>query len=294
MELKEISRYEAQLYELPASYPGEGEMSRWYALMDNGEEDTDNYKGFMETTSYGDIEEITYFLIPDLYQGKGYGNIMLELFLDDFIERSEEKDLVASFEYNTLNGNKISDILSDHGFEISLKALKECTLPFDTVYNKLSSKKPVSYKGKMANLSENIDVVVANAQDLGDAGITARDIKEADIQYSVAAIDASGKLEALLLASRSHDYKEIAVDDLYTATDDVSVLRKFLSFAVENAVNSGETPEFITFVAANEKLEKVMDLFFDSPSTSRLIMAEGEFNLGKYVEQIKLEEELRR
>ena len=51
-----------------------------------------------------------------------------------------------------------------------------------------------------------------------------------------------------------------------------------------------DPPKYITFVAANEKLEKVMDSFFDEPETAKLIMADAEFNLGKYLEQLKVKE----
>jgi hypothetical protein len=54
-----------------------------------------------------------------------------------------------------------------------------------------------------------------------------------------------------------------------------------------------DPPEYISFVAANEKLEKVMNSFFDEPETSKLIMADAEFNLDRYLEQLRIRETIR-
>ena len=59
-------------------------------------------------------------------------------------------------------------------------------------------------------------------------------------------------------------------------------------------IDHGMTKEhYISFVAANEKLKKVMDSFFDEPETAELIMADAEFNLGKYLEQLKVKESIK-
>ncbi len=57
---------------------------------------------------------------------------------------------------------------------------------------------------------------------------------------------------------------------------------------------STEVPDLLSFVSANEKLEKVMDVLFENPRTSEVVIADAEFDLGKYVEQIKLVDALRR
>ncbi len=292
MELREISIYEAKDYDLPAGEPGPGVTSTWYAL-----DDEDVYKGFMEVTYYedDDFEEITYFMVPDLYQGNNYGNIMLTLFLDQYIPQSTADDLLTtSFEYNTGDGEVLAQIFSDHGFDIALNSYRECSMPFEAVYKKLASKKAISYKGRMANFTECINDVVDELPSLRDYGITLSDLREADIEKSVAAINNEGKLEALMLVNVDVDAREAIVTDLYTATDDPTILRRFLAFAVYNAARSSLLPEIITFVAANEKLEQVMDTLFENPPTSDLVMAEAEFNLGKYVEQLKLLDTLRR
>ena len=289
MELKEISIYGARLYGMPALEPGEGEEATWYALSDEGEN-----KGFMEVTRYDDISEISFFMIPDLYQGNGYGNIMMELFLEKYIPESKVTDLLtATYEYNGDFGPEINRIFSDHGFDISLNTYRQCELPFDVAYKRLSSKKANSYKGKMANFSECIRDVYDNVEELAHHGISARDIAESSLEFSVAAISPEGKVEALLLVSEDNDHREAVVNNLFTATDDPAILRSFLAFAVENAKLSADTPEFISFVAANEKLEKVMDAVFDHPRTFKVIMADAEFSLGKYIEQLKLRESLK-
>ena len=292
MELREISNYEAELNDLPVSNPGEDATSIWYALEVDGK-----YTGFMEVTDYedDDIKEISFFMVPDIYQGNGYGDAMLTLFLDQYIPQSTPDDLLtAAFELNVDDGDKLQRIFSDHGFEIGYRSMSECELPFETVYARLASKKPLSYKGRMENLSECIGDVIDGIRNLEDSGVTVRDVRESDIELSVAAIDEDGTLEALMLVSADVDSREISVDNLYTVTNDPTILRKFLAFAVENAQNSNEPPEFISFAAANEKLQKVMEMFFDNPDTSELIVAEAEFNLGKYVEQLKLVDSLRR
>ena len=70
VELREISLFEAEQNDLPASEPGEGEVRTWYALVDE-----EVYKGYMETTLYeeDDITEISFFMIPDIYQENGLG-----------------------------------------------------------------------------------------------------------------------------------------------------------------------------------------------------------------------------
>ena len=292
MELREISIYEAKDYDLPAGEPGLGVTSTWYAL-----DDEDVYKGFMEVTYFedDDFNQITYFTVPDLYQGNNYGNIMLALFLDQYIPQSTPDDLLtASFDYNTGDGEVLARIFSDHGFDIALSTYRECSMPFETVYKKLAAKKAISYKGKMANFTECINDVVDQLPALRDYGITLSDLREADIEKSIAAINNEGKLEALMLVNTDVDGRESIITDLYTATDDPTILRRFLAFAVDNGARCPQPPELITFVAANEKLEKFMDTLFENAPTSDLIMAEAEFNLGKYVEQLKLLDSLRR
>ena len=292
MELKEISIFEAREYDLPAREAGKGEMSVWYAL-----EDEDTYKGFMEVTEDEEfsIKDISYFMVPDIYQGNNYGNIMLSLFLNEYIPGSAPEDLLtAAFEYNTGSGEQLDSIFSGHGFDITLRAFRECSMPFDAVYKRLATKKPGSYKGRMANLSVCINDVLENLPELKNGDISQKDIRDADIELSVAAVNSEGKLEALMLVSSEIDGREAVVSNLYTATDNPTVLRRFLAFTVDNAARSLQPPEIVTFVAANEKLEQVMDTFFDHPQTSQLIVADAEFNLGKYVEQLKLLDTLRR
>ena len=290
MELKEISIYEAQLYDMPATDIAEGDEVVWYALSDD-----DEYKGFMEITRYDGINEISFFMIPDLYQGNGYGNIMMELFLEQYIPTSTADDmLTAVFEYNGDYGQEINRIFSDHGFDIRLKSYRECELSFETVYKKLNSKKASGYKGRMVNFTQAYKEIFENAEELEKNGISLRDIREANKELSVAALSHEGKLEALLLVSEDEDYTEAVVNNLFTATDDITILRSFLSFAVDNAARSTNPPILISFVAVNEKLEMVMDSFFDKPRTFQLIMADAEFNLGKYVEQLKLARAIRR
>ena len=289
MELKQISLFEAQINNMPAEMPEDGKNVFWYGLSDEGQ-----YKGFMEITESDGISEISFFMIPSLYQGHGYGDIMLELYLDQYIPKSEPSSmLTAVFEYNGDHGRELNRIFSDHGFYISLRTLKECRLPFEVVNKKLSSKKQSGYKGKMVNLSRGHDFVLDNIRELGDIDITSRDVSEASVELSVAAISNEGRLEALLLANRDEDQNEAQVTNLFTDTDDPSILRSFLSFAVENASQSMDPPEYISFVAANEKLEKVMNSFFDEPETSKLIMADAEFNLDRYLEQLRIRETIR-
>lgn len=290
MELKEISIYEAQMYNMPATDVNGEETITWYALDDEGE-----YKGFMEVTSYEDINEISFFLIPDLYKGDGLGNMMLELFLEQYIPDSTPEDmLTAVFEYSGDFGQEFNDIFSSHGFDITLNTYKGCTLSFDAVYKRLSSKKKSSYNGSMVNLAEGIMEVLDNRKILEENGISVRDVRDANMELSVAAISPEGDLEALLLVSLDDGFTEAQVTNLFTATEDITVLRSFLSFAVENAGTSIEPPSLISFVAVNEKLELVMNSFFDKPDTFDTIMADAEFNLGKYIEQLKLRDSIRR
>ena len=275
---------------MPATEPGEGEISMWYAL-----EDDEGYKGFMEVTQYDDISEITYFMVPDIYKGNGYANRMLEEFLSVYIpESTPDSMLTTAFDYNVGDGLELADIFESHGFDINIEPLKECTLPFDSVYKKLSMKKSANYDGEMVNLVDGYLEVIDAAPEMVDSGITVRDIREASMELSVAALTPDNRIEALMLASKDVNSNEVVVNNLYTATEDPTVLRKFLSFAVENASTRPEVPGYITFVAANERLEAVMDSFFDYPKASELIIAEGEFNLGKYLEQQKMLEAFRR
>ena len=286
MELKQISLFEAQINNMPANLPEEGKNVFWYGLSDEGQ-----YKGFMEITESDGISEISFFMIPSLYQGHRYGDIMLELYLDQYIPKSEASSmLTAVFEYNGDHGLELNRLFSDHGFDISLRHFRECRLPFDTVHKKLASKKTGSYSGRMVNLASGISAVLDNIRQIKDIDITARDVSEASVELSVAALNEEGKLEALLLADRDQSQNEVQVTHLFTDTDDPTILRRFLSFAVENARQSMDPPKYITFVAANEKLEKVMDSFFDEPETAKLIMADAEFNLCKYLEQLKVKE----
>ena len=284
MELKEISLFEAKMNDMPAGEPGEGEISIWYALEDEGK-----YKGYMEITQYDDISEISYYMVPDIYRGNGYGALMLEKFLDYYIPRTKPESMLTTFfEYNVGHGDELFDIISGYGFDISLSSVKECSIPFEIVYEKLSSKKPAVYKGRMMNLTEGLGYVLDNLSDLKDMDITERDIRESSCELSVAAIDAEGKLEGLLLVSVPIDRKEIVVTNLYTVSDSITFTIMLLAFAAENAYNSTEPPQFVNFAAADEKLEKMMDSLFDNPKTSDLILADGEFNLEKYIEQLKL------
>lgn len=290
MELKEISIYEAQMYNMPATDVVGDETIIWYALDDDGE-----YKGFMEITQYDDINEISFFIVPDLYKGDGLGNRMLELFLEQYIPTSSPKDmLTAVFDYSGDFGQELNDIFSDHGFDIRLSTYKGCTLSFDTVYKRLSSKKKSSYSGRMVNLTEGIREVLDNREKLEENGITVKDIREANMELSVAALSPEGTLEALLLVSEDDDFAEAQVTNLFTATDDITVLRSFLSFAVENAGSGTEPPSLVSFVAVNEKLELVMNSFFDKPDTFKTIIADAEFNLGRYIEQLKVKGLVRR
>ena len=290
MELKEVSVYEVEMYDLPVREPGEDEICRWFALEVDGK-----YTAFMEVTESEGLKEISFFIVPDIYKGHGYGDAMLTLYLDQYIPQSEPGELLtACFDYNYGDGDKLASIFAGHGFDIGLKSYPECFLPFETVYNRLASKKPVSYKGTMANLSVCITDVLEAVRSNPDMGITPGDVRESDIEMSVAAIDDDGKLEALMLVSEDIDSKEATVDNLYTSTNDPTTLRKFMSFAVENARISVDPPEFISFVAANKRLEQVMELFFDHPDTSEMIVADCEFNLDKYIEQLKIRDALRR
>lgn len=291
MELMEISLYEAELNDLPASEPGEGELRIWYALEDEGK-----YLGFMEITEYEGISEISYFMIPDLYQGNGYGAKMLEMFLDKYISESKpESMLTALFEYYGDYGQELANLFSSHGFDIGLSSMKEFDLPFETVYKKLSSKKMGSYKGTMRNLNEgSVSEVIKAMEEVKESSISAHDILRANKELSVVAIGEDGKIDALMLAQENMDRTEVIVTDLYTAADEDKLVRRFLAFAVENANGSSEIPDYITFVAVNEKLEMVMDTIFEKPVTSEFITADAEFNLGKYIEQLKLADALRR
>lgn len=114
------------------------------------------------------------------------------------------------------------------------------------------------------------------------------------MELSVAALSPEGTLEALLLVSEDDDFAEAQVTNLFTATDDITVLRSFLSFAVENAGSGTEPPSLVSFVAVNEKLELVMNSFFDKPDTFKTIIADAEFNLGRYIEQLKVKGLVRR
>ncbi len=290
MELREITMYEARMNDLPATEPGDGQISIWYALEDEG-----SYKGFMEIIQEDELSEISFFMIPDIYQGNGYGRIMLKLFLDEYIPQSKPESMLTTlFEYSGEYGDAFTDLFSDYGFNIGLRSFRECMIPFEMVYKRLASRKASNYNGSMMNLSECINEVLDGVRASEDDSVTIRDVRNADLELSVAALDSEGKLEALLLASEGIDRREIEVSNLYTATDDPSIIRRFLAFAVENAGRSNEPPQYISFVAANEKLERVMDTFFDNPKTSKLVLAEAEFDLGKYIEQLKLLDSLRR
>ena len=287
MELREMSLFEAGQNDLPASEPGAGEVRAWYALADG-----DLNKGYMETTQYeeDDITEISYFMIPDIYQGEGLGRAMLALYLDYYIPLSTpNKMLTTFFEYNGEYGEAFSSIFSSHGFDISLQSFKECTIPLETVREKLVTKRTASYKGRMVNLARGINDVLAAVDANENINMTVTDVRESDLELSVAAFDPDDKLTALMLVSQDQDNGDAVVTDLYTVSEETSLLKKFFGFAAENALDSEAQPAFITFTAANEKLENAMNTVFDNPKTHEVIMAEGEFNLGKYVELLKLE-----
>ncbi len=290
MELREISIYEAEQYDMPSRNQGLDEDCTWYALDDDGE-----YKGFMEITKHDGVDEITFFMVPDLYEGKGYGRLMLELFLDQYIKESIPESMLTSvFEYNGNYGNVLSEIFNDCGFDISLRRFNECAMPFDAFYQKLAVHKPLGYKGTMANLAYSINEVLDNIRTLKDSDITLKDVRESDIELSVAAIDSEGKLEALLLVSDDIGRKEAVVTHLYTSTEDPTILRKFFAFAVENAKQCIEVPKYVSFVAANKKLQSVMEMLFDDEPSSEIVMADAEFDLGRYIEQLNILESLRR
>ena len=287
MELREMSLFEAKENDLPASEPGEGEIRTWYVL-----EDEDRYKGFMETIQYEeyDITEISFFMIPDIYQGAGLSRAMLTLFLDSYIPLSTpDKMLTTVFEYSGEYGEAFSKIFSDHGFDIGLRSFKEYTLPIETVREKFVSKKNAPSKIRMVNLSEGINEAMAAVNANEDCDIRVTDVRESDLELSVAAFDPKDKLTALMLVSIDSETGDAVVTDLYTASEDMTLLKSFFSFAAENASNAEIPPANITFAAANDNLDRVLDSAFDHPRTSKMVMADGEFNLGKYVEQLKLE-----
>ena len=288
MKLIDIPFYEARENDMPVRTPEPGEAITWYALLD---EEDDEYKGFMEVTfdEEEDITEISYFQIPDIYRDNGYGALMLEKYLDTYIPNSTEASmLTAAFDYTGDDGNKLSELLSDHGFDISLNTYEECYLPFKTVYEKLSAKSGSMYDSMMKTLAESLEEVASALNDLEDSSITEGDLRDADPELSVAAIDSEGNLKALLLASGEVERKEVEVTDLYVAPDSKTILRPFLAFTVSNAAGSSTVPEYISFSAVNEKLQEVMTTFLNPPQTSSVVTAEAEFNLGKYVEQLKI------
>ena len=292
MRLTEIPLYEARDNDLPVRVPGEGEICIWYALEDDNE-----YRGFMEVTRADemDLTEISYFMIPDIYQDNGYGALMLELFLDMYIpETTGVSMLTAAFDYTGDYGNKYLNLLSDHGFDVSLTTHKECCLPFESVYKKLASQSGSFYDFMMMNLAEGMEQAISALRDVKDTLITPGDIRESDPELSVAAIDDDGNLKALLLVSGDPDRREAVVTDLYVAQDSKIILRPFFAFTVKNAADSIQPPEYISFAAVNKKLEQVMTTFLDPPQTSAVVTAEAEFNLGKYVEQLKIAESLGR
>ena len=286
MELREISMFEARQNDLPASEPGVGEVCTWYALTDEGLN-----KGYMETTRYeeDDVTEISFFMIPDIYQGYGLGKAVLTLYLDSYIPLATPNKLLTTFfEYNGEYGEALASIFSSHGFDISLNPFRECTIPLDTVRERLATGKNPSYKGRMVNLTEGInDVLAAVGQDI-DSDITVTDVKESELELSVAAFDNDDRMEALMLMTEDPETGDAVVTDLYSDSKDPTLLMKFFGFAAENALNAVEPPVNISFAAANERLEEIMETVFEDPRTSEIIMAEGEFNLGKYVELLKL------
>ena len=84
------------------------------------------------------------------------------------------------------------------------------------------------------------------------------------------------------------------ITDLFVDSDDKWMLRAILSFAVENANNSTRKPQSISFAAVNEKLEKVMTSLLDPAETSTVVLADAEFSLGKYLEQLNITDSIRR
>ena len=292
MRLSEITMYEARQNHMPAYTPGYGEGSTWYAL-----EDDEGYKGFMEITRIEgeDISEISYFMIPDIHRGNGYGALMLELFLEKYIPGSGAGDLLtAAFDYNDDHGRDLERLLSEHGFDISFRSFKECYLPFEDVYKKLAQKKDSAFNSVMMKLSDGLETAYRGLADLEDCDITLRDVAEADGELSVMAADEEGNLMALLLVSADESSGEAVITDLFVDSDDKWMLRAILSFAVENANNSTRKPQSISFAAVNEKLEKVMTSLLDPAETSTVVLADAEFNLGKYLEQLNITDSIRR
>ena len=292
MRLSEITMYEARLNHMPAYAPGYGESSTWYAL-----EDEEGYKGFMEITRIEaeNISEISYFMIPDIHRGNGYGALMLELFLEKYIPVSEAGDmLTAAFDYSGDHGGDLERLLSEHGFDISFSSFKECYLSFEDVYKKLAQGKDSAFKSLLMKLSEGLETAYRGLADLKDCDITLRDVAEADGELSVMAADEEGNLMALLLVSIDENSGEAVITDLFVDSDDKWLLRALLSFAVENANNSTRKPQSISFAAVNEKLEKVMTSLLDLAETSTVVLADAEFNLGKYLEQLNITDSIRR
>ncbi len=59
-----------------------------------------------------DLSEVSFFMIPDIYQGNGYGAIMLEKFLELYIPKTKlESMLPAYFEYNSEYGEELVRLL---------------------------------------------------------------------------------------------------------------------------------------------------------------------------------------
>ena len=146
----------------------------------------------------------------------------------------------------------------------------------------------------MMKLSEGWATAYTGLADLEDCDITLRDVAEADGELSVMAADEDGNLMALLLVSFDESSGEAVITDLFVDSDDKWLLRALLSFAVENANNSPKKPQSISFAAVNEKLEKVMTSLLDPAETSTVVLADAEFNLGKYIEQLNIADSIRR
>ena len=287
MELKEISIYEARSNDLPANEPwGEGQICQWYALEDEGE-----YKGFMEITrdEEEDINEISYFMIPDIYQGEGLGHLMLERYLNIYVPDSKPDSLLAAvFNYSGDYGEEFSRLFSDSGFDISIDTYKEIAVPFDKAYEKLFSGTEVTKESGFMNLAQGLEIAAGGVIEDENSTITVQDLNEADHELSVMKIDDDGNLEAVLLVSVPVDRREVTVTDMYISSSNRKMLGEILSFAVQNAAHCDEVPQMISFVAANEKLEMLLQDMLDEPRSSDILIAEAEFNLGKYAEQVRI------
>ena len=289
MEVRKITPDEVEAFGIPVNtYDTESDY-QWYGVFEK-----DTCTGFMEIATDGGISEISYLYVPDIYRENGYGKALVLKAASEYLQN--DNMLVAMYYKNRPFGEEFTEIFSEMGFDIRSDKTTEYEISFDTLKKTFIKEgaKEYEYKGSFCNFTEGADDVFLSLDSIKDRDsyITKRDILTADLKKSVAAINESGVIDALLLVKRDPDDAFITVSNLYYGAKDPVLLKEFFRFAVENAIQNATDPRSVNFIGINEKIRTMVENMFPDEPRYELYLAEAVFNRERFIKQAEIAEKI--